>query len=143
MSNGKRLMNFRLTNKEAEILVAYCERTGRTQTDVLREFIRQLACKDVSRQAPAKAAAPKRPARRQAWSETVDLSMLGAQVQELDRQLRLVRLRLDTLVSSTGNTNNRLTTIEQGSHGLTGEMARGFGQIQQQLTKHTRQLTVV
>ncbi len=76
-------------------------------------------------------------------SETVDFSMLGAQVQDLDRQLRLVRLQLDTLVSSTGNTNNRLATIEQGFHGLTAEMARGFGQIQQQLTQHTKQLAVV
>jgi hypothetical protein len=45
MSNGKRLMNFRLTEEEAAILAAYCARTGRTQTDVLRELIRQLGRK--------------------------------------------------------------------------------------------------
>jgi hypothetical protein len=43
MSNGKRLMNFRLTEEEAGILADYCERTGRTQTDVLRELVRELA----------------------------------------------------------------------------------------------------
>ncbi len=42
MSNGKKLLNFRLTAEEADILAAYCERTGRTQTDVLREFVRGL-----------------------------------------------------------------------------------------------------
>ena len=65
MSNGKRLMNFRLTAEEADILAAYCERTGRTQTDVLRELVRQLARKEVLRRTHAKAAAPKRQARRQ------------------------------------------------------------------------------
>jgi hypothetical protein len=43
MSNGKRLMNFRLTEEEAAILADYCERTARTQTDVLRELVRELA----------------------------------------------------------------------------------------------------
>jgi hypothetical protein len=45
MSNGvkKRLLNFRMTGEEDAILAAYCERLGRTRTDVLREFIRSLA----------------------------------------------------------------------------------------------------
>jgi hypothetical protein len=65
MSNGKRLMNFRLTAEEAAILGAYCERTGRTQTDVLRELVRQLADPDPRPRPRAKAAA-KRPGRRRA-----------------------------------------------------------------------------
>ena len=76
-------------------------------------------------------------------SETIDLSVLGAQLQDLDRQLRLVRLQLDTLVSSGSTTNSRLATIEQGFHNLTAEMARGFGQMQQQLARHTQQLAAV
>jgi hypothetical protein len=72
MSNGKRLMNFRLTEEEAGILAAYCERTGRTQTDVLRELVRELDRRPVGRrsapkaQPAAKTAAPKRQARRPA-----------------------------------------------------------------------------
>ena len=83
-------------------------------------------------------------------SDTLDLSILGGQVQDLDRQLRLIRLQLDSLASSATNTNGRLATIdgrlaalEQGLHGLTGEMARGFGQLQQQLTRHSQQLATV
>jgi hypothetical protein len=64
MSNGKRLMNFRLTAEEAAILGAYCERTGRTQTDVLRELVRQLANQDVPRRRVK--AAPKRQTQRPA-----------------------------------------------------------------------------
>jgi hypothetical protein len=74
MRTAKRLMNFRLTDEEAALLAAYCERTGRTQTDVLRELIRQLARKmparaapePAAKRAPAKAVAAKRPARRRA-----------------------------------------------------------------------------
>ena len=45
MSNGskKRLLNFRVTDAEFDILTEYCERTGRTQTDVVRELLRELA----------------------------------------------------------------------------------------------------
>jgi hypothetical protein len=54
MSNGKRLMNFRLTEEEAAILADYCERTARTQTDVLRELVRELAQRPtLSRRRPA------------------------------------------------------------------------------------------
>jgi hypothetical protein len=43
MSNGKRLVNLRMTDEEIRIIDDYCERTGRTRTDVLREFVRGLA----------------------------------------------------------------------------------------------------
>jgi len=38
----KRLFNFRLTDEEARLLASYAEQTGRTQSDVLREYIRSL-----------------------------------------------------------------------------------------------------
>jgi hypothetical protein len=82
MSNGskKRLLNFRVTDAEFDILSEYCERTGRTQTDVVRELIRELAQRPTlphrraaSPRPPAKVrsqaasiAAPVRPARRTA-----------------------------------------------------------------------------
>jgi predicted DNA-binding protein len=34
--------NIRLPESELEILKAYCEQENRTQTDVIREFIRSL-----------------------------------------------------------------------------------------------------
>jgi hypothetical protein len=55
MSNGKHLLNFRVTEEEEAILVAYCDRTGRTRTDVLRELIRQLARRDIMRLTPQRA----------------------------------------------------------------------------------------
>ncbi|MFB2976212.1 ribbon-helix-helix protein, CopG family [Microseira sp. BLCC-F43] len=35
-------LDIRLPESELEILKAYCEQEGRTQTDVIREFIRNL-----------------------------------------------------------------------------------------------------
>ena len=35
-------ITFRLTQAEKDLLQAYCEQEGRTQTDVLRELIRKL-----------------------------------------------------------------------------------------------------
>lgn len=42
MEQNKDLVNFRVTKDEKEILQEYCTLTGRTQTDVFREFIRSL-----------------------------------------------------------------------------------------------------
>ncbi len=42
MAESKDIVNFRVTKKEKEVLQEYCELTGRTQTDVYREFIRRL-----------------------------------------------------------------------------------------------------
>jgi hypothetical protein len=74
MSNGskKRLLNFRVTDAEFDILTDYCARTGRTQTDVVRELVRQLARRDVMRHAPTEPQTattptePRRTARRTA-----------------------------------------------------------------------------
>lgn len=35
-------MDLRISEEEAEILKRYAEQTGRTKTDVIREFIRSL-----------------------------------------------------------------------------------------------------
>lgn len=43
MIKSKDIVNFRVTKQEKEILQEYCELTGRTQTDVYREFIRELS----------------------------------------------------------------------------------------------------
>lgn len=42
MSKASQPVSVRFTEKEVEILKAYCEQEGRTQTDVLREFVRSL-----------------------------------------------------------------------------------------------------
>ncbi|BAY46366.1 hypothetical protein SAMD00079811_39750 [Scytonema sp. HK-05] len=42
MAVRKEMMNFRITEQEKEIVHKYCELTGRTQTDVFREFVRSL-----------------------------------------------------------------------------------------------------
>jgi len=64
MSNGakKRLLNFRMTQEEDAILAAYCERLGRTRTDVLREFIRSLAQQSSPLRRPRSPAKAKRKA---------------------------------------------------------------------------------
>jgi hypothetical protein len=42
MAERKEMMNFRITEQEKAIVHEYCELTGRTQTDVFREFVRSL-----------------------------------------------------------------------------------------------------
>lgn len=42
---AKVLINIRIEESEDELLEAYCQQTGRTKTDVLREAIRKLAKK--------------------------------------------------------------------------------------------------
>lgn len=42
MSKPKNYKTFRLTDKEERILEEYCDRAGRTYTDVLRELVRSL-----------------------------------------------------------------------------------------------------
>jgi hypothetical protein len=50
----KTSFTFRLTTAEAYILFGYAERTGRTQSDILRQFIRTLQRKKLTRPEPAK-----------------------------------------------------------------------------------------
>ena len=76
MSNGakKRLLNFRMTAEEDAILAAYCERFGRTRTDVLREFIRGLA----QQTAPSRRPAIRRPsAKRKAAPASLQVARSG------------------------------------------------------------------
>ncbi len=42
MGKGRNFITFEATDEEKEILRAYCEQEGRTQTDVLRTYIRTL-----------------------------------------------------------------------------------------------------
>ena len=42
MLERKEMMNFRVTEQEKAIVHEYCQLTGRTQTDVFREFVRSL-----------------------------------------------------------------------------------------------------
>lgn len=45
----KKRLDFRITEAEFELLTLYCELTGRTKTDVLRELIRGLKVDEQSR----------------------------------------------------------------------------------------------
>lgn len=38
----KVMLNVRIPKSEMEVLEAFCDRAGRTKTDVIREFIRKL-----------------------------------------------------------------------------------------------------
>jgi predicted DNA-binding protein len=42
MGKPTNFITFRVNDQEKDILRAYCEKQGRTQTDVLRELIRNL-----------------------------------------------------------------------------------------------------
>jgi hypothetical protein len=54
----KTSLTFRLTAAEANILFGYARRAGRTQSDVLREFIRSLERRELKRPGPAKEEPP-------------------------------------------------------------------------------------
>jgi hypothetical protein len=64
-------------------------------------------------------------------SETVDLTLLFGLVQGIDRELRLLRLQFENMAP-------RVTIMEQSFHDLVAEVARGFGQVQQQMTRHEK-----
>jgi hypothetical protein len=83
-------------------------------------------------------------------SDTIDLTMLSGQMQEVVREVRLLRLQVDNVVSRiTGHDarfsgiDGRLSSLDQSFHDLAGEMSRGFGQMQQQLTRHEKRLDAV
>lgn len=42
MAKGRNFITFEATDEEKETLKAYCEQEGRTQTDILRSYIRSL-----------------------------------------------------------------------------------------------------
>ena len=82
--------------------------------------------------------------------ETVDLTMPAGALVGIARDVRLLRLQLDSLASRSagqdgrlGGIEGRIGAMEQSFHDLVGETSRGFGQMQQQLTRHERRLEAV
>jgi hypothetical protein len=85
-------------------------------------------------------------------SGALDLTMLSGTMLEISRDLRLMRLQMDNLASRLaghdgrfgsidgrlGGIDGRLGTLEQSFHELANETGRGFGQVQQQLTRHEK-----
>jgi hypothetical protein len=65
-------------------------------------------------------------------SDTLDLTLLSGTVLEIVRELRLLRLQVDQLAAGLPP---RMAVIEQSFHELVGEVSRGFGQTQQQITR--------
>jgi septal ring factor EnvC (AmiA/AmiB activator) len=87
-------------------------------------------------------------------SDTVDLTLLSGNLQSVERELRLVRVQVDSLASTLparmdgidarlASLEARVGGTEHSVHDLAAEMARGFGQIQQQLTRHERRFDVL
>ncbi len=73
-------------------------------------------------------------------SERVELTLLTRQVQGIARGMRLLRLQVDSLI---GAVPPRLAVIEQSFHELVLEVARGFGRVRQQTTRHETRLDAV
>ena len=76
-------------------------------------------------------------------SETVDSTLLGGTVQEIARAMRLLRLQVESSSTRMGVVDQRLTNLEQGLDRLTSRVSRGFGQIQQQLTRTEKRFDAV
>ncbi len=79
-------------------------------------------------------------------SDTVDLTWLTGALQEVTRELRLIRLQLDLVARPDEQltaVGNRVGAIERSFHDLVGEISRGFGQMQQQLTRQEKQVDIV
>lgn len=76
-----------------------------------------------------------------------DLTLLSGQITETGRDIRLLRLQVDNIAARLATHDQRFTaidqrlaTLEQSTHELIGETARGFGQQQQQLTRVEQRL---
>lgn len=76
-------------------------------------------------------------------SDTADFTLLSGLVQETAREVRLLRLQMDNLVSRSASTEQRLATMEQSFHELVGEVSRGFAQVQQQATRQEKRFDAV
>ena len=79
-----------------------------------------------------------------------DLTLLGGTITEVGRDVRLLRLQMDNMAARLASHDQRFTAldarsagIEQSIHNLIGEVARGFGQQQQQLTRMEKRFDVV
>jgi prefoldin subunit 5 len=66
-------------------------------------------------------------------SDTIDLTMLSGSIQEMQRDLRLLRLQTETMAARNG-------TLDQAIHGTINEIGRGFDQLQQQVTRLERRI---
>jgi hypothetical protein len=75
--------------------------------------------------------------------ETVDLTLLSTQLLGLDRELRLLRLQLDSLMPRAAATDNRIAALEQSFHDLVGEVSRGFGQNEQRFSRLEKRMDVL
>jgi chromosome segregation ATPase len=73
-------------------------------------------------------------------SDTIDLTMLSGSIQEMQRDLRLLRLQADTMAARNGTLDQRMGTLEQAIHGTINEIGRGFDQLQQQVTRLERRI---
>jgi len=69
-------------------------------------------------------------------SDAVDHNLLFDMVRGTDREVRLLRLQIDSIVP-------RLAAVEQSFHDLASETARGFGQLQQQMSRQEKRLDVL
>jgi hypothetical protein len=76
-------------------------------------------------------------------SDTVDVTLMAGLVQETAREVRLLRLQTENLASRFAGMEQRLAVMEQSFHELVGEISRGFGQMQQQMTRQERRLDAV
>jgi hypothetical protein len=76
-------------------------------------------------------------------SETVDRTLLSTQLSGLDREIRLLRLQLDTLLPRAAATDARVAALEQSFHDLVGEVSRGFGQNEQRGARIEKRLDVL
>jgi hypothetical protein len=76
-------------------------------------------------------------------TETMDLTLLGGQIAELQRSMQLTRMAFDAFMLITpprltaiggriAGIEGRITALEQGFHDLTQALTTGFGHMQQQ-----------
>jgi hypothetical protein len=71
------------------------------------------------------------------------LTLLSGPTQETAREVRLMRLQLDNLVARAAGADQRIGVLEQSFHELVGEVARGFGQLQQQVSRQEKRLDAI
>lgn len=73
-------------------------------------------------------------------NDVEDLALLSGLIQGLEREMRLMRLQLDQVVSGMPP---RLFALKQSFHVLATEVAQGFGQVQQQMARQDKRLDAV
>ena len=73
-------------------------------------------------------------------SDTVDVTLMAGLTPETAREVRLLRLQTENLASRFAGMEQRLAVMERSFHELVGEISRGFGQTQQQMTRQEKRL---